>query len=266
MFPFEPSRSPRTSGPWKHGPIPVVGLTGGIASGKSEVARLLAERGSAVIDADKVGHELFDDAAVRAQVVERFGPAVGSEDGAPSRARTRIDRKRLAAIVFDDPSARRALEAILHPLMRTRFLSTIQALEQRERETSPWVVLDAAILLEAGWDDLCDRVVFVDAPRDERSSRALVQRGWSQEMFRAREQAQWPCEAKRRRADFVINNSARVDSLGQEVDRMSKMLLLPSSDSTPLDPVGAKLTAQPFPVTGKSVTDSSRRQAEGNLA
>ena len=74
-------------------------------------------------------------------------------------------------------------------------------------------MLDAAILLEAGWDDLCDLIVFVDAPRDERMRRVQEQRGWSREVFEAREQAQWPCDLKRQRADLVITNDAGVDGL-----------------------------------------------------
>ena len=86
------------------------------------------------------------------------------------------------------------------------------------------VVLDAAILLEAGWDDLCDLVVFVDAPRDERIRRVQQQRGWSREVFEAREQAQWPSDMKRQRADLVITNDAGVDGLKAQVDRVEARL------------------------------------------
>ena len=84
---------------------------------------------------------------------------------------------------------------------------------QSQRTGIRLVVLDAAILLEAGWDDLCDLVVFVDAPRDERIRRVQQQRGWSREVFEAREQAQWPCRHEAARADLVITNDAGVESL-----------------------------------------------------
>lgn len=208
---------------WKHGTVPVVGLTGGIGGGKSEVAALLAERGWAVIDADSVGHELLDDPGVRGRIVARFGDGVMTPPGLEPAAR-RIDRGALGAIVFADPVRRRALEAILHPLMRGRFRTAIERETQAPRQNARAVVLDAAVLLEAGWDDLCDLVVFVDAPRTERMHRAARQRGWSPQAFEARERAQWPCDEKRRHAALVIRNDAGVDSLRQELDRLDVLL------------------------------------------
>ena len=81
-------------------------------------------------------------------------------------------------------------------------------------------MLDAAVLLEAGWDDLCDRIVFVDAPRAERLRRVKAARGWSEETVEARERSQWPAEQKRRRADWIVTNDGGPDRLGQEVDRL----------------------------------------------
>ncbi len=126
-------------------------------------------------------------------------------------------------IVFADPTARHALEAILHPTMRARFLATINRLARLQDSTA--VVLDAAILLEAGWDDLCDRIVFVDAPRLERLRRVAETRGWSEETFEARERAQWPSDEKRRRADWIITNDSGPDRLQSEVDRFVSRLL-----------------------------------------
>ena len=142
-----------------------------------------------------------------------------SEGGA---AVPRIDRRALGAIVFADPTARHTLEAIVHPAMRDRFLQTIDRLS---REGGfDLVVLDAAILLEAGWDDLCDRIVFVDAPRLERLRRVTEARGWSQETLEARERAQWPFDEKRRRADWIITNESGPDRLQAEVDRLVSRL------------------------------------------
>ncbi len=215
----EPTRVPRIAGRYRHGPVPVIGLIGGIGAGKSEVAGILKERGAVVIDADVVGHELLREPAVLGRIVDRFGPGVltgGDRDG---RSPATIDRRALGAIVFGDHGARRDLESIVHPPMRARFLAAIEREQRRGHQPARLVVLDAAILLEAGWDDLCDQVVFVDAPRDERVGRAARQRGWSAADFAAREQAQWPCQKKRPLADRVITNDGGIDSLRLEVDR-----------------------------------------------
>jgi dephospho-CoA kinase len=228
MTPGERSHEPRAKKCWKHGASPVIGLTGGVASGKSSVASLLAERGCALIDADSVGHEVLDRPGVVQKLVEHFGPGVVAEGGLSSARRPQVDRKALGAIVFVDPEARHVLEAIVHPLMRVRFALAI------EQELGPGrpVVLDAAILLEKGWDDLCDLVAFVDAPRSERLHRAAASRGWSDEDFAARERAQWSCEEKRRRADFVIRNDSAPDSLLCEVERLVATLTRPAEPAS----------------------------------
>jgi dephospho-CoA kinase len=267
MTPFEPSRAPLPTELWKHGSIPVIGLTGAIAGGKSEVARILAERGYTVLDADRIGHELLEDDAVRGQIFTRFGTGVGTGADFPEGATPRIDRQALAAIVFADPAARRALEAILHPRMRARFLAAIQRELQAGRAAAKAVVIDAAILLEAGWNDLCDRVVWVDAPRPDRIRRAARDRGWSQETFLSREQAQWSCEEKRRCADLVIENDTGFDSLRREVDRLDAMLAArPAPALQSALPVGAQATTPALPFPGKTIPDSSLTTRGGNLA
>ena len=218
MSPCERSEEPQPRGRWKHGAIPVIGLIGGIGSGKSSAASLLAGRGAAVIDADAVGHELLGDPEIRAQIVEAFGEGVLERPREDGDTIPRIDRRALGAIVFADGSARRGLEAILHPLMRARFLEDIDRLVQRG--AVDLIVLDAAILLEAGWDDLCDRIVFVDAPRPQRLGRVAEARGWSEETFAARERSQWPYDEKRRRADWIMTNDSSRDRLPEEVDRL----------------------------------------------
>src|SRR5262249_4827432 len=163
---------------------------------KSQAAVLLSARGAFVLDADAVGHALLNQTPVREQVIDRFGPeivsAASEADGPPL-----IDRKALGAIVFARPEALRELEAILHPRMRPPFERAIGREERRGQATA--VILDAAILLEAGWDSLCDRVVFVEAPRTLRLERVIRDRGWSDETLSRREAAQWPSEKKRER-------------------------------------------------------------------
>jgi dephospho-CoA kinase len=230
----EPSHEPRAALRWHHGANPVIGLTGGVASGKSAVAALLAQRGRAVIDADKVGHLVLDLADVQQKLVDRFGSDIMIRDDGSDQLPPRVDRRALGAIVFSDPEARRALEAIVHPLMRARFAQSID--QAHKNGQTP--VLDAALLFEAGWNELCDVVVYVDAPRRERARRAAANRGWSTEVFEARERAQWPCEEKRSRADVVIRNDRAADALDREVLALERALAAeaePDSQAQALD-------------------------------
>jgi dephospho-CoA kinase len=214
------TREPRAAEHKKHGNLAVIGLIGGIGSGKSRVAAHFEAAGAVVIDADVVGHELLNDPRVGSEIVDRFGTGVLSEKSTGPELPSVIDRKALGTIVFADPMARRDLETILHPRMRASFEAVIERESKSKKSEKSMVVLDAAILLEAGWDDLCDVIVFVDAPRDERMRRVQAQRGWSREAFEARERAQWPCDKKRRRADLVITNDAGVDGLQERVERI----------------------------------------------
>lgn len=220
--------------PWKHGGTPVIGLIGAIGGGKSRVAALLAARGAVVIDADSIGHQLLEEPSVREKVIARFGPDIAPQSGdsadGESRER-RINRQALAAVVFSDPTALRALESVLHPLMRQEFHRIITRTVSVDRPAA--IVLDAAVLLEAGWQNLCDRVIFVDAPRGLRLERLREQRGWTAETLSAREQAQWPLDQKKRCADLVITNDADLETLRRNVDRIwSDFLQAGSVDRT----------------------------------
>jgi dephospho-CoA kinase len=178
-----------------------IGLVGGVASGKSRVAQTLVELGAGLLDADRAGHAVLDaDAEVRQALCERWGDAVVSADGG-------VDRKAIARRVFGKiPAAateREFLEGLLHPRIRERLEAEARNLAAAGRAA---VVLDAPLLLEAGWKSFCDIVLFVDAPRESRLSRAQ-KRGWSESDFDMREAAQWPVERKREAADAVIDNS-----------------------------------------------------------
>jgi dephospho-CoA kinase len=234
-----PASGFRPRGPWKNGVVPVIGLIGGIGAGKSVVAKALAERGAHVLDADAIGHALLDQKPARDQVVQRFGAGIlipEVPDGSPAR----IDRKALGAIVFAQPKALKDLEAILHPRMRGTFAKAI-ARDARNRSV-PLVVIDAAVLLEAGWDDLCDKVVFVDATRDQRLARLSTQRGWTADDLDARERAQKPLAEKRRQAHHVLTNDADPAALQEAVSRLWPALVKPprrlpaSASSKPRNP------------------------------
>lgn len=188
----------------------VVGLLGGVASGKSTVARLLAEAGAGVLDADRAGHEVLSLPDVRQAARSRWGESVFDADG-------QIDRARLAGIVFapppDGPLERQFLEELTHPRIGRVLLKQADELAAGACRVA---VLDAPLLLEAGWDRLCNTLVFVDVPRELRLARAL-ERGWSSPEFEARERAQIAVETKRSRADLIIENSGDLEETRRQV-------------------------------------------------
>jgi dephospho-CoA kinase len=187
----------------------VVGLLGGIGSGKSQVAAAFARYGARVIAGDQLGQAALRDPAIRTRVVSRWGQGIVDEKGA-------IDRGRLAAIVFADSAERKALEAITHPWIRQHIHAAVE--EARNDPCVPLIVLDAAVMLEAGWNEVCDRLLFIDAPRAVRLQRVAQQRGWSEKEVAAREQAQLPLTEKAVRADHVLDNSSSLEHLNRQVN------------------------------------------------
>jgi len=186
----------------------VIGLAGGIGTGKSEVARLLRQLGAEVLDADRVGHEVYRPGTEGwRRVVEAFGPEVVGPDG-------QIDRKRLGSLVFGDPSALARLNAIVHPVMYRIMEERLEAMRRRGVRVA---VLDAAILLEAGWRPLVDEVWVVTAPEEVAVERAVRRTGLDPEAIRARLRAQMPQEERIRYADAVIDNSGDLEHLRAQV-------------------------------------------------
>jgi dephospho-CoA kinase len=194
---------------------PVIGLIGGMGSGKSLVAAELARRGARVISGDRLGHEALKQPDVRARVVERWGPAVLDERG-------EVDRRKLGAIVFANERERQALEALVFPTIERGICEAIGA--ARSDPEVKLVVLDAAIMVEAGWDRACDRLVFVDAPHAARLRQLADQRGWSAKEVEARENAQMPLAKKKERADFVLDNSGTPEQLARQVEDLWRHL------------------------------------------
>lgn len=187
----------------------VVGLIGGIGSGKSQVASAFARNGARIIAGDQLGQAALRDPDIRTRVASRWGDAVLDEHG-------EVNRRRLAEIVFADPAERKTLEAITHPWIRRHILADIA--EARRDASVPLIVLDAAIMLEAGWSEVCDRLVYLEAPRALRLERVTRQRGWSEKEVEAREQAQLPLTEKVVRADHVLDNSASLEHLNRQVN------------------------------------------------
>jgi dephospho-CoA kinase len=234
----------RPAGHWRNGPIPVVGLIGGIGSGKSVAASTLAELGAFVLDADAIGHVLLDQSPCRDRVLERFGEEVLEPFG-EFGVRRAIDRKALGAIVFNSPGALRDLESILHPAMRKTFERAIS--RESRRGKVPLVVLDAAILYEAGWDTLCDSVVFVDASPETRLARLESSRGWSPEGLAAREKVQGPLEEKRRQADHLLPNDGSPDQFQSEIKALWPRLLARPRRRRDVEPSDAAPSARGQP-------------------
>lgn len=186
----------------------VVGLTGGIATGKSAVAAMFSARGAAVVDADRIAHSLQEPGQpCHHQIVEAFGAEI--LDGAG-----RIDRRRLGARVFADPTAKRRLEAIMHPAIREACENAIHAAEASGR---PVCIVDAALILEAGQQGRFDAIVLVSAPEAVQVDRLVRARGLTEAEARQRIQSQWATAAKAALADFVIDNSGDLGATAAQV-------------------------------------------------
>ena len=192
-----------------------IGLTGNIASGKSTVARYWAERGAPIIDADVLARRAVEPGSPGLRrVVEAFGPEVLTEDGA-------MDRAAVRRIVFRDPAARARLEAIIHPEVgRLRDEEEARLQEAGERI----VVHDIPLLFEVGIDDRFDAVVLVDAPEQQRLERLVRDRGLDEAEARRMIEAQMPAEAKRARADYVIDNDGSLERLEKLADEVWRKL------------------------------------------
>jgi len=182
----------------------VIGLTGGIASGKSLVSRTLRGLGMTAIDADHVGQEFMaKDDAVKEEVVKTFGPAVLTKGG-------EIDRTKLGAIIFRDPERRKALERIMHPLIGAE-------LWKRARESGHDIVLEIPLLIETGGHERVDMVLVVYATRECQIQRIMGRDGMTEEEAVRRIDAQLPLEEKVPYAHYVINNTGTVEETEEQV-------------------------------------------------
>jgi dephospho-CoA kinase len=188
----------------------VIGLTGGLGSGKSTVAEMLRELGAVVVNADQVGHQVYAPGGpAYGEVVATFGPQVLAADGS-------VDRRRLATIVFQDAEALQRLNAITHPHIRQGIQQRLQELAQQGVAVA---VVEAALLLEAGWDDLVDEVWVTACPPEVAAARAAQRSGLSLEEALARVRAQMPLAERARRAQVVIDTATSLAETRQQVER-----------------------------------------------
>ena len=205
---------------FRHGTKPVIGLIGGIGAGKSTAARWFASRGGLVIDADALGHEALRQPDIMHEIVERWGTGVRKADGS-------LDRFAIGRIVFANPAERKGLESIVFPYIGRRCREEIaKGLANPEVR---FIVLDAAVMLEAGWNTEVDWIVYVSAPREQRMARLAKRSGWTNAELISREDAQWPEGVKQSRADAVIHNNAEIGAMESDIDSLlTKWGLLPS--------------------------------------
>jgi dephospho-CoA kinase len=187
----------------------VIGLTGGIASGKSLVSQRLAERGAVIIDADRLGHESYrKGTGTHRAVIEAFGADVAGPDG-------EVDRRALGGKVFGDPEARRRLESIVWPAIRRLAAERIEALGAQGTAVA---ILEAAVLIEADWLDLVDEVWLVVASPETARKRLMERNGLSPDQAEARLRAQLTNEKRRPYGDVVIENDGTLEELERAVD------------------------------------------------
>lgn len=191
----------------------VVGLTGGVASGKSTVGELFMQLGAPLLDGDHVAREVVaPPSPALSAIAARFGAEFLLADGS-------LDRRRLRERVFGDPAALRELEAITHPLIRQRILAWHTA------QTAPYCILSVAILLEAGLDRLTDRILVVDVPVVTQMERLVSRDGIAEPLARQMVAAQASREQRLGRADDMVDNTGGPDQLRPQVERLHALYL-----------------------------------------
>ena len=189
----------------------VIGLAGGIGSGKSLLASMLGELGARVLNADEINHEVLRRKDIVERIAARWGDDMLDESG-------RLNRSKLAAKVFQDESEVRELERILHPEVCSRIRRSIA--EESESDKIRAVVIDAPLLFEAGLAELCDRIIFIESPEEARRERVTRERGWDSEELSRRERHQMSSSDKKERADIIISNSGSKEDLRKQVERL----------------------------------------------
>ena len=187
---------------------PVIGIVGGIASGKSTVAAEFGRLGCAVIDADAIAHDVLETDTIRGEVATRFGAGMLYRSG-------RVDRKKLAEVVFADGRKLAVLNRLVHPHVLRR---TEELIERYKRDdTVKAIVLDMPLLFEVGWENHCDRVIFVYCGWERRLERARKNRAITESEMKIRENFQISLDAKERLADNTVDNNSGFSTLVRQI-------------------------------------------------
>jgi dephospho-CoA kinase len=190
--------------------VKVIGLTGGIASGKSTVSSMLRELGAEIIDADRVAREVVEPGEPALEEIARRFPGVVGPDG-------NLDRAKLGERIFAAPSERQALNAIIHPRIRQRVEEKTRALAGRGVDL---VIYDAPLLIENRLHEGMDGVILVAAPRELQLERLMARNGLTREQAEARVASQLPLEEKRRHATWVVENDGRLEQTRERVEEI----------------------------------------------
>ena len=189
-----------------------IGLTGGIAAGKSMVSELLAELGAWILDADAISREVVEPGTEGLKAIAaEFGEKVIMPDGT-------LDRRALGAEVFGDPQKLERLNGILHPIIKAEMLK--RAAEIEEQHPEDIVIFDVPLLIESGWQDAADEVWLVSAPLDERIRRIAMRDGLDEKQAMERISAQMTDEQKAKYADVIINNGGSIQELEERVTKL----------------------------------------------
>ncbi len=195
---------------------PIIGLSGGIGSGKSAVAAEFARCGALVIDSDDLNRRVLERAEVKAELARWWGADIVRADG-------RVDRRRIAEIIFGDEQARRRLEGLVHPLIDAlRADIMIKGLAE---DPASAIILDSPLLFESSLSRHCDFTVFVESSEQQRLERVGRSRGWDARELSRREQAQWPLSEKRRQSSHLIRNDSTLDELRSRARQLLVQLL-----------------------------------------
>jgi dephospho-CoA kinase len=195
---------------------PIIGLTGTIGAGKTEVGKILADLGCAVISADALAHQILEEAPAKEFITNNFGPGVLDADG-------RVNRKKIGELVFSDAAKLRLLEGFIHPEVKRRQAVLIDGFQADSEKKA--IVLDVPLLIESGLKHLCDWVILVDADREIRQKRVGQSRGWSKEELARREKFFYSICLKRSVADAIVYNNSTIEACRQQVETILSRII-----------------------------------------
>lgn len=191
----------------------IIGLTGGIASGKSTVSSFFRQKGAAVLDADRIARELSEPGGkLHAEYVHHFGAEVLQSDGT-------LNRRRIGQIVFSDPQQKQWLDAVSHPAIWAELL---RKLEQKRNEKQRLILLDIPLLFESGWDKMADKTCLVYVDESVQLQRLMKRDGYTRREAQDRIAAQMPLEEKKKRADYLIDNNGSLMDTVQQAEELWK--------------------------------------------
>ena len=196
---------------------PIIGLAGGIGSGKSAAAKILRDLGCVVSDSDESARAALRDPDIQAELISWWGRDILDGDGG-------IDRTKVAGIVFTDTNERRRLEMLTHPWIEKRRKEYFASVGLEARA----LVIDAPLLFEAGVDSFCDAVIFVDADPATRLARVQQSRNWDRSMLERREDSQMSLDEKRNRADYIVLNDEDLDGLRNQINQILDRIAPPA--------------------------------------